>query len=63
MGCPLAQAAIAERRFLSNPADLDSPRDMARIATLAEQIAAGLCYLHAANIIHGDLTSGTQPQL
>lgn len=47
--------------FRSVPSNVSGAPDMARIMAAAADVAGAMAYLHANNVLHGDLTGGDCP--
>jgi len=56
-----AQEAIRRGAFLRQPSSLKGKCDLAMVLATAAEIAAGMAFLHARGIIHGDLSAGAAP--
>jgi len=57
-----AQEAIRRGAFLRQPSSLKGKCNLAMVLATAAEIAAGMAFLHARGIIHGDLSGGAAPR-
>lgn len=57
-GAGAAQEAIDKGWFRTQRSQLEGGVNMAAVLATAAQVAAGMAFLHARAVVHGDLTGG-----